>query len=253
MTGAQNVWSADTAGTIVLVSTTNGLLVAPIGGGGSTTIDSAGFMGQLISGGTMAVYSTTAGALRSSAIKSPSPTTLASAFGGFYGVSPSQGTVIYYQNQASTGTDVFLSSTVAPAKSQTLTSSMTGSVNGDAFTADSNYALYSTGNDVCTGAAAFNAFPVNGGSAMMLGTNVWGDWSATGSKVVFNDNFVATGGLRYGRADIESVNLANGATPTHVISQADAIIDMSPAGDQIIYSWTVQPGAQAGIYVVPVP
>lgn len=168
-------------------------------------------------------------------------------------MSPSQSTVLYYQNQASTGTDVFLSSTLAPGKSQTLTSAMTGSINGDAFTADSSYALYSTGNDVCTGAAAFNAFPVNGGSAMMLGTNVWGDWSATGSKVVFNDNYVATGGLRYGRADIESVNLANGATPTHVISQADAIIDMSPAGDQIIYSWTVQPGAQAGIYVVPVP
>ncbi len=253
MTGAQNVWSADTAATIVLVSTGNGLFVAPIGGGASTMIDSAGFMGQLISGGTMAIYSTTTGDLRSSAIKPPSPTTLASAFGGFYGVSPSQSTVLYYQNQASTGTDVFLSSTLAPGKSQTLTSAMTGSINGDAFTADSSFALYSTGNDVCTGAAAFNAFPVSGGSAMMLGTNVWGDWSATGSKVVFNDNYVATGGLRYGRADIESVNLANGATPTHVISQADAIIDMSPAGDQIIYSWTVQPGAQAGIYVVPVP
>ncbi|HEY3822310.1 MAG TPA: hypothetical protein VGL81_34330 [Polyangiaceae bacterium] len=254
MTNAQNTWSADMAGTFVLVSTAAGVLTVPIGGGAGTTVDSAGFMGQLISGGSRAIYGTTnGGMLRSSPVKPPSPTTLAQNFGGFYAVSPSQAMVLYYENQTSNGTDVFLSSTTAAGRSQTLAPSTNGAVNGAAFTADSNYALYSTGNDVCTGAAAFNAFPVNGGSAIQLGSNVWNDWSATGSKVVFNDNFVATGGLRFGRADIESVDLSTGTTATPIVSQADAVIDLSPAGDQIIYSWTVQPGAQAGIYVTAVP
>jgi len=253
MTSAENTWSADAAGTIVLVSTNSGILVAPVGGGSATMIDSSGFLGQLISGGTRAIYGTTTGALRSSTISPPSPTTLAPAWGGFYGVSPSQSSVLYYRNQASTGTDIVLSSTLAPATPQVLSSGMNGVVNGAPFTADSTYALYSTGTDVCTGAAAFNAYPVSGGSPIQIGSNVWGDWSATGAKVIFNDNYVATGGLRYGRADIEVVDLASSTTATHVISQADAVIDVSPAGDEIIYSWTVQPGAQAGIYVVPVP
>jgi hypothetical protein len=253
MTNAENIWSADTAATIVLVSTNNGLLVVPIGGGSSTTIDATGFLGQLISGGKMAVYSTTGDALRSSTITPPSPTTLAPAFGGFYGVSPSQASVLYYRNQASTGTDIVVTSTAVPSTPQVLSSDMNGSVNGAPFTADSSYALYSTGMDVCTGAAAFNAYPVNGGSPIQLGSNVWGDWSATGTKVIFNDNFVATGGLRIGRADIEAVDLASGSTATHIISQADAVVELTPAGDAVIYSWTVVPGAQAGIYVAPIP
>ena len=52
---------------------------------------------------------------------------------------------------------------------------------------------------------------------------------------------------------MKAVDLAAGATPTLVVSQADAVIDMSPAGDQVIYSWSVQPGALAGIYATPVP
>ena len=128
-----------------------------------------------------------------------------------------------------------------------------GAVNGDAFTVDSLYALYSTDNDMCTGASAFNAVQLSAGSPTVLGHNVWSDWSASGSKVIFNDNYVATGGLRYGRADIESVNLAAGAAPVLVVAQADAVIDLTPAKDQIIYSWSVQPGSLAGLYVTPVP
>jgi hypothetical protein len=253
VTNAENVWSADTAGTIVLVSTGGGVSVVPIGGGAGTTIDSSGFMGQLIQGGNMVIYGTTTGDLRVSPTKAPSPTTLASGFGGFYGISPSQGSVLYYDNQAATGTDMYLTSMIPQGTPQTLTASTNGAVNGDPFTADSSYALYSTGNDVCTGAATFAAFSVSGGSSIPLGTNVWGDWSATGAKVIFNDNYVATGGLRFGRADVKAVDLAAGATPTLVVSQADAVIDMSPAGDQVIYSWSVQPGALAGIYATPVP
>jgi hypothetical protein len=254
-TNAENVWSADTAGTIVLASSNSGVMVVPIGGGPSVTLDSSGYMGQLIQGGQLAVYSTTTGVLRRSLTAIPSPVTLGSGVGGFYGFSPSGNNVLYYQNQnqATGATDLFLASTAAPGMQQTLSSAQTAAVNGDAFTADSAYALYATGNNVCTGAATFNASPVTGGAAIALGSSVWSNLSATAAKVVFTDNYVATGGLRYGRADIESVNLAAGATPTLVASQADANFDMTPARDQIIYSWSVQPGAMAGIYVTPVP
>jgi hypothetical protein len=247
------VWSADTAGTIVLASTGGGVEVVPIGGGAATMIDSSGFMGQLILGGQAVVYSTVSGALRRSSTTAPSPMTLASGVGGFYGFSPSWASVLYYQNQSSGGTDLYLSSTTAAGSQRTISSSQDVAVNGDAFTADSMYALYSTSSNVCTGAATFNALAVSGGSPVQLGTNVWDDWSATGSKVVFSNNYVATGGLRYGRADIESVDLASGATPTLVVSQADAIVDLDPSGQNIIYSWSLQPGPLAGIYITPVP
>jgi hypothetical protein len=253
-TGAQNIWSSDTAGTFVLVSTSGGVMVAPIGGGSTTMVDSSGFLGQLIAGGQTAIYGTTSGALRKSSTSSPSPVTLTSPFAGFYGVSPSQNSVLYYQNQASSGaTDLFVSSTVTPGAPLTLTSATDGAILGDVFTADSAYALYSTGDNVCTGAATFSAMPVGGGGAIPLGTNVWGDWSTTGAKVIYNDNFVATGGLRYGRADLEAVDLSAGSSPTLLASQADAVIDLTPTRDHVVYSWSVQPGAQAGLYVVAIP
>ena len=160
---------------------------------------------------------------------------------------------MYFRQSTSAGGDVYLSSALTPGAPTTVSAAPNGAVNGDAFTADSAYALYSTGNDVCTGAATFDAFPVSGAASTPLGHGVWSDWSATGSRVVFNDNYVATGGLRFGRADIESVNLASGAGVTHIVSQADAVIDLTPARDAIIYSWSVQPGPLAGLYVVPIP
>ncbi len=253
MGSAVNIWSADTAGTMVLVSTNKGILVVPIGGGAGTTIDPTGFTGQLIAGGKMAVYSTTSDTLRLSSTTAPSPMTLAPTFGGFYAVSPDQGTVLYYQSSTSSGTDMYLVSTATPGQRTAASTVPNGAVDGDAFTSDSTYALYSTSSDVCTGSGTFNAFSVGASASRLLGHNVWSDWSAMGAKVIFNDNFVATGGLRFGRADIESVDLATSTTPTRVVSQADAVVDLTPAKDQIIYSWSVEPGAVAGLYVAPVP
>jgi hypothetical protein len=254
VSNAANIWSADTAGTMVLVSTGNGVLVVPIGGGPATMIDPAGFLGQqLIAGGKMAVYSTTSSTLRLASTTAPSPATLAPSFGGLYAISPAESAALYYANSTSTGTDMYLASTVTPGTPVAISTVPNGAVNGDAFTADSTHALYSTSSDVCSGSSTFNAFQVNGNASTLLGHNVWGDWSATGAKVVFNDNYVATGGLRFGRADIESVNLATGTTPTRIVDRADAVVDLTPAKDQIIYSWSAEPGALAGLYVVSIP
>src|SRR5580658_890328 len=250
---AANTWSADTAATMVLVSSANGLLVVPIGGGPGTTIDPEGFMGQLIAGGQSAVYSTTSGSLRLSSTTAPSPRTLAPTFGGFYAISPGESTVLYYQNSSAAGTDMYLASTITPGTSATISSVTNGAVNGDAFTADSTFALYSTSNGPCGASGTFNAFSVAQSASTLLGRNVWSDSSATGAKVLFNDNYVATGGLRFGRADIESVDLMTGLAPTRLVSQADAVFDMTPARDAIVYSWSLASGSLAGLYVVSVP
>jgi hypothetical protein len=210
-------------------------------------------MGQLIAGGQAAVYSTTSASLRVSSTTAPSPKTLAPSFGGFYAISPGESTVLYYQNSSAAGTDMYLASTITPGTSATISSVTNGAVNGDAFTADSTFALYSTSNDPCGGAGTFNAFSVAQSASTLLGRNVWSDSSATGAKVIFNDNYAATGGLRFGRADIESVDLLTGAAPTRVVSQADAVFDLTPARDAIVYSWSRESGSLAGLYVVPVP
>jgi len=253
VTDAENQWSADTAGTMILVSTGGGILTVPVGGGAPKTIDSTGFLGQLIAGGKTAIYSTTSGVLRSSPTATPSPMTLASSVGGFYDVSPDQSKVLYYANSSSAGTDAYLAAATTPGSGHALTTATDVVVNGDAFTADSTYALYSTSMDMCTGASAFSAFSVSGSAAVVLGHSVWGDWAATGAKVIFNDNYTATGGPRFGRADLESVNLATGSTPSRIVAGADAVVDLTPARDQIIYSWSLVPGALAGLYVTPVP
>jgi hypothetical protein len=250
---AANSWSADTAATMVLASSAAGLLVIPIGGGAGTTIDAEGFMGQLIAGGQDAVYGTTSASLRFSSTTAPLPQTLAPSFGGFYAISPSQSTVLYYESSSAAGTDMYLASTITPGTPATISSVTSAAVNGDAFTADSSFALYSTSNDPCGGSGTFNAFSVARSASTLLGRNVWSDSSATGAKVIFNDNYVATGGLRFGRADIESVDLATGVAPTRLVSQADAVFDVTPSQDSIIYSWSLESGSLAGLYVVSVP
>jgi hypothetical protein len=252
-TEAANIWSADSAASVVLLSTGSGVQVAPIGGGPLAMIDTSGFLGQLMDGGKTAIYSTTSHALRRSPITAPSPMTLVPTFGGFYGLSPDETSVLFFEDFGPTGAGVYLAPAVAPSTPVALWTAQTGGVNGDSFTADSNYALYSTGIDPQSQAGTLNAVPVAGGTPRLLGASAWSDLSATGAKVVFVDHYVATGGLRFGRGDIESVDLSTGTEPTTIVSGADAVMALSPAGDFIVYSWSAQAGPNAGIFVTRVP
>ena len=252
-TGAANLWSVDSAASVVLVSTGGGVFVAPIGGGPLATIDASGFLGQLMNGGKTAIYSTTSHALRRSAITAPAPVTLVPTFGGFYGLSPNEASVLFFQDFGPTGAGVYLASAVAPSTPVALWTAQTGAVNGDGFTTDSNYALYSTGIDPQSHIGTLNAVSVDGGTPRVLGASAWSDVSTTGAKVVFLDHYVATGGLRFGRADIESVDLSQAGAPTTIVAGADAVMALSPARDFIVYSWSAQAGPNAGIFVTPVP
>jgi hypothetical protein len=72
-------------------------------------------------------------------------------------------------------------------------------------------------------------------------------WGTSGtSKVVFNDNYSTW-------TDIEVVDTATAATPTKIVSQAHAAWLLAPGEGKVIYSYSAQLGAAAGLYVVAVP
>jgi hypothetical protein len=250
---AENLWSVDALATRVLVSTADGVEAAPIGGGSPDMVDSAGFLGELINGGLTAIYSTTAHALRRSPLLDPSPVTLVPVFGGFYGISPDQTSVMFFQDFGASGAGVYLASATQPSTPVTLWPQLTAALAGDAFTADSRYALYATGVDPQSGVGTLTSVAVAGGAPTVLGTDAWSDRSATDAGVVFVDNYVATGGLRFGRGDIEWIELSQGGNPTRLVTGADAVTALSPGGDLVVYSWSAQAGANAGIFAVPVP
>jgi len=249
VTNAINYWSTD--GTHVLASLANGIVVAPIGGGNPMTLDANGFLGTFGDNGQAVFYSTHSNAFRRSPPTTPAPVTLVpSAFGGVWSFSPDQKWVLFFSNFGATGYDAYLASAATPSPVTTLWPTATGAVLGAAFTADSSHALFVTNIDPCVSSGTLHAFAVGGGDTV-LGHGVFADWAIGGARVLFSDAYAITGGLRFGRADIELVDLAQSPTPTKLVSRADAVFGLSPAADQLIYSWSVR-SAEAGIYVMPV-
>lgn len=253
-TNAENYFWATATADSVLVSTSAGVLAAPLAGGPATTIDATGFLGVLTGDGKTALYSTKTHGLRRSLLAAPSPTTLVtSGFGGLWSLSPDEKWVLYFENLGSNGGDIFFASAVAPNAPLTLSAAPTGALHGDSFTASSTHVLFSSEVDACTDVGKFQALAVGSTSPQVLGQRVWVDWALGASKVVFNDNFFPTGGLRFGRADVEWLDLASGSTPTRLVDRADAVIGLSPAGDRLVYAWSLEPGPRSGLYVVPLP
>jgi hypothetical protein len=250
-TNAENYWTSSSA-TEILVSTSAGIQVVPLGGGAPMAVDATGFLGVLTADGKSALYSTKSHALRRSIISPPAPATLVpSGFGGFWGLSPDQQWVLYFANVGSGGGDIYLTSAMSAGTPMTLSTLPTGAFRGDAFTANTSHVLYSTALDPCTDVGVFQSLAIGTMSPQVLGQRSWSNWALGGSKVVFNDNYFATGELRFGRADIEWVDLAQGTTPTRIADRADAVIGLSPAGDQLLYVWSAQPGPLSGLYAMP--
>ena len=254
MTNAENYW-ASSGSTDVLVSTDSaGIQVVPAAGGAAAAVDASGFLGVLTPDGKSALYGTKTGALRRSSITSPSPTTLVdSGFGGFWGLSPDAQWVLYFDNIDPNGGDIYMASATTPGTPTTLSKDPNGGLHGDAFTADSSHVIFSTTVDPCTSVGSLQALAVGTTSPQSLGQKSWVTWAVGGSKIVFTDNFAPSDGQRIGRADVETVDLAQGTTPKRVVDRADAVIGLSPAGDQLVYVWSAQPGSRAGLYVAPLP
>ncbi len=252
VTGAEDFFWANASTGQVLASNAPGIYVIPIGGGPKTTIDAQGFWGSLSSDGTTALYDTMSQAMRRSSTTAPAPTTIIpNSFGGFWSVSPDEKWMLYFNNLGTVGGDMYMASTLTPGLPVTLSPTLNAGLVGDAFTANSSYAIYTAGVDPCSQVGALQVLAAGSSTPQKLGDAAWVDWSLGDSKLVFADNFFPTGGARFGRADVEWIDLSQGMTPTRMVDRADAVIGLSPNADQLIYVWSAQPGSQAGMYAAP--
>ena len=259
---ATNVTSSiavDAAGTKVLVNGAAGTVAYPIGGGTAVTIDATGALGVLTSSpgaltkdGSHVVYPTPATALERAPTTAPAaPTQLDAArkFGDVLGFSPDENWAIGALTAGAQGqSDLYLASATTAGSAITLSAASTSQLFGDAFTVDSSHALFYTA--IKQGAGTLNALAVTGGGApTVLGTAVWEDFATSGAKVIYNDNYNRT----TGSADLRSVDTSTTATPALVVTQADGNFFLNTAKSTLIYTWSYQTGASAGLWTLPAP
>jgi hypothetical protein len=265
-------WSSNQAGTKLLAfppavdGGAGGAVVFPLApdAGTVTTIDPSGTFGVMTADGNDVVYGSITGGLMRSPTATPSPTALvaapASPVAGILGLSPSGGTVLFYEMAGNTqgATDLYAASAVASGSADTLSGATTAALlfPGDAFTTDSSHAIFWT--DYTPPNPPFMNGPTNGtlmaaatggdaGAPVSLGTSSVIGWATSGAKLVFDDNLSATG-----TADLETVDLSAAAQPTKIVPQIGAYFFLSPAKDLVVYSWSVSPTI-AGVYAMKAP
>jgi hypothetical protein len=256
---ATNVSAAfvvDAGGAHVLVSGAPGLVVYPSAGGAGTTIDRAGAAGVFTKDGLNVVYTTGAGDLRRSPVTAPAPVTLAS--GGLIGLltlSPDESWALSYKSLGNMGNtyDLYLASAKSAGAVTALSATSGAAIYGDAFTADSRYALYFANVDVTKSVGDFYAARTSGGTPVRVTSAAWSVAATSGSKALFNDNCPSCSLASAGSADLRGVDLANPGAPTTLVSQASANFFLTATKDEVVYAWTCKQDSTAGLYVIPVP
>jgi hypothetical protein len=245
-------WSGDTAGTEILASdaTTGVLEIFSVAGGSPKVIDPNGNFGVLTPDGAAVVYTSlppadggTTTNLERSPVATPSPTVLATgSLLGLYGsgLSPSGTRALVTDS-----TNINVASAVGAGSL-----ALVGPIANRGytyFTNDSSHVVFLTNFNVGnSNVGTLNAMPAAGGPATTIAQGVLG-WGSSGpTKVVYNDHYATW-------ADIEVVDTAQAVAPKTIVSLAHPTFLLSPAGDQVIYSWSAQLVSAAGIYVTPVP
>jgi hypothetical protein len=233
-------------------------------GAGTSPGGSAAFLG---SSDTSLVYQS-GSSLISVANAGTTPTLstiLASGVSGFYDTSPDGAYVEYFSVGTAGASDLWIAGTSGPssgfevaaapaddagAPTASAISASTGSAD---FTADSQHLLFysTTGADPTYGIpyGTLMTAPVgvtSAGEVVQISTNVEQVFAATGSKVVYCDNFNTT---TYS-CDIEVVDLAVSTTPTLIAATTNGCT-LSRDGKSIIYG--TYNAALPGVWVVPVP
>jgi hypothetical protein len=258
LASSAKIFDVDAAGAKVITITAGGALATiPAIGGTATPIDTGVAIGAITPDGTSVVYRMTAESLKRSSLTTPAPTTLvATNVTAFLDLSPDGAWVLYRNTRASaTGlTDLFLASATTPGTPTTLNAATTtDSLNfGSNFTTDLSRVIFATDVVTATGVAALKVKPVSGGSVATVSTAAWWALAGTGSKIVFDDGFVAAAGTAPARGDIKVADTATGAAPTLLQTKADALFQLSPARDKVVYTYSFV-AADKGLYVGTLP
>jgi hypothetical protein len=254
------VYSVDSAGTQALVSLASGLAVYPLSGAASTVVDSTGVSGSFTSDAMNVVYTSNAPALRRSPVASPAPLTLTPGLAGLLSLSPDSQWALAYKTSGNNGAtyDVNLASAVTPGEAIPLAAKPTAGIYGDAFTADSKYAMYLDNIDLMHSTGDFYAAPSTGGTPAKVTTGAWAAVAASGSKVIFNDNctgcaYNPTVGLTIGNADLKAVDVSSPTAITTLAHQAYGTFFLNAAKDTVAYSWGCTKDGTGGVYASPIP
>jgi hypothetical protein len=250
------VESVDAAGTEVLVidDTTNTLEVFPIAGGaakpiaGSLLLSSTlGQPAMLTPDGKTAIFAGSSGAtLDRSPLVTPATTVIANGASLSVDlISPNSDTLVAYGG--ATPSVFFGSATNLGALTNLCPSADFG---GAFYTNDSSHLLYVPNYNIAgSGVGPLTSFAVAGGTSKVIDPAI-NLLAVTGtSQVVFSDNATPT------TNDVKVADTATAAAPTLIVAQAQPAWAVAPkAGvSSLVYSWNVDLGATAGIYVAPLP
>ncbi len=257
-TNVDSRFGVDPGGVAAIMLGAAGLVASPIAGSGAadagpTTIDTAGTSAIISGDGKTVVYATKSDALKRANTFAPLDVLqlVPSSFAAVTALS-GDGSWVLGMLRAGTVTDtgdLYAASATAPGSASTLSSatSASSSIAGDAFTADSHYAVFLTNvTSSFTGTLMASALGA-GGAPATLGSGAYEELAALGSQIVFNLNDAN------GKADLEWADLSTKNPPTLVASQADETFFLGPARDRIVYTVSGAGSAADGLWIAPLP
>ena len=270
-------FQADTTGGLSAIATASGQLeIAAAGVTAPVLIDSVGTLATLPAfymskTDRFVLYATASSALRTSPVTSSAPVTLVPTdVNGIDGTSPDEAWVLVNNNtDSNTGfpSDLGLASTALAGTPVSLTTGTTvAAALGDAFTADSRYALFMTNisvddnenatgtlNAVATGGADGGAPTIVPLAKAAVNDSNYSpsDLALTGSRVSFTDNFNPASG-NTGSVDLHVIDLSATAPSTIVMKGADPGYFVSADRQYVLYTITFG-GPTDGIYSIRVP
>ena len=221
--------------------------------------------------GTTVFYQSAGGLYTSSATASSVGTVQATGANFLRAISPDDNYFVYSTNfdtrrpisSAATSTSRRRWRAAAPT---TLVSNTKGALFGlraaDNFTADSKYVLFIENVNTTAGIGDFYAALLPSGTPAMIATGQWQNWSATGDKVVYEDNCPscsATAGKGTATADIEVVDVSTTNAPTKIQASVDVPLTpgvnglfLSPAKDRIDSTRTARTRRRRRVHRRPV-
>ena len=272
VTAALNFWSTDTAGDKVLVATPAGLQVCTfptpicVPGEAKNIENNFWTFGYMNQAGTSVLYSTAAGDLRTATTALPAVGSVVQGSNVNFvrAVSADDQTIMFTKtfDTQQFGGDLYITSTAggAPAAT-TLVGTQTGALFGvssrDDFTADSKYAVWIANLNTQQGLGDLMAVPVAGGTPKQFATGEWQNVTATGTKIVFNDNCVGcsgTGGTGVAYADIKVVDVATTNAPTMLQAGCDVplvaggnSLYLSKDKTKLVYAYSQNAPASSGV------
>jgi hypothetical protein len=224
-----------------------------------TSVDTGVGDAEMIPGGTGVAYIDNNGGLhRATTPGTPTLTSLAGAGAAiaFVTLSPDGKYAMTYANVDSQGqlTDLLVNSTETPGAPVSLIGTTTaagGFAYGDAFTADSTYALGFDQVDQ-DGTGTLMAVAVGGGTPTTYTTRVWVVLSGTGHKILFNDNYNVV--MNHQLSDLKVGDAAASGQGTLIATNAEVDFFMSTDRSKVVFSVQRETDtAKNGVYAATVP